>query len=412
MKDNSLFKKLFYNRIMLLILPICMWQLYAWHGFPYILCKMAGFISGFILLFASLNLIIKRKSQGSYFLVKDISNIILCLIISWCTALVFWNQSIDGSYRSSIDVINLCFFFYLINGRFSKENVIRMIIYLGVLNIILWGYALSMSPLKVFGYLGFYDSDEYVINRGIARISLPGQNFQILLYYYALVKCFRKNNKFFWIIASVLLFCISCSTMTRMKIATILLVSVYYFFSINKFKVKGLTITIMVLCACFAIANLYFHSYIDLLLSLTIEQFTGNVSKQDDGFYRLHEYYFFFIEFKNNLLTSIFGNGFPSHSDLGTYINSLKVKGYYPDDVAFASLYIYMGVVGLIMYLRMFTHSIFKRVSSDIIFVKLTLIYILISSITLMNIYDSVTISTCLYLIWIDNKQKQTTSIR
>ena len=42
----------------------------------------------------------------------------------------------------------------------------------------------------------------------------------------------------------------------------------------------------------------------------------------------------------------ILGNGFPNSSSLENYINLLKIKGYYPDDVAYAAVYIYIWAFG------------------------------------------------------------------
>lgn len=79
-----------------------------------------------------------------------------------------------------------------------------------------------------FGYIGTLDSDEYVINRGLARIELNGTNFQVLLYFYALVESYVSRKKLLWIPFTFILFIFTCASMTRFKIAVIILVTLYF----------------------------------------------------------------------------------------------------------------------------------------------------------------------------------------
>lgn len=43
-------KRLFYNRVFLILFPIFVWQLYAYTLIPTVICKMAGFLGTFLLL--------------------------------------------------------------------------------------------------------------------------------------------------------------------------------------------------------------------------------------------------------------------------------------------------------------------------------------------------------------------------
>lgn len=123
--------------------------------------------------------------------------------------------------------------------------------------------------------------------------------------------------------------------------------------------------------------------------------------------YRLKEYIFYFRDFKNNFITMILGNGFPNSSSLENYINLLKIKGYYPDDVAYAAVYIYMGFWGLYLYFKLFWTLVKQKVSQNMDFAKLGILFIVLSSFTLMNVFDSIAIATCSYLIFIDKFQKK-----
>ena len=96
----------------------------------------------------------------------------------------------------------------------------------------------------------------------------------------------------------------------------------------------------------FGIVDHFLHDYVEILTGLTTSQFSGKISKEDEGMYRLKEYIFYFRDFKNNFITMILGNGFPNSSSLENYINILKIKGYYPDDVAYAAVYIYIWAFG------------------------------------------------------------------
>ena len=206
---------------------------------------------------------------------------------------------------------------------------------------LLWIYAILSSPKIIFGYIGTFDSDEYVINRGLARIELNGTNFQVLLYFYALVESYVSRKKLLWIPFTFILFIFTCASMTRFKIAVIILVTLYFILFRVSLNFKKVFLGILGILLLFGIVDHFLHDYVEILTGLTTSQFSGKISKEDDGMYRLKEYIFYFRDFKNNFITMILGNGFPNSSSLENYINLLKIKGYYPDDVAYAAVYIW-----------------------------------------------------------------------
>ena len=399
-------KRLFYNRVFLILFPILVWQLYAYTLIPTVICKMAGFLGTFLLL------ILGGKQFFNGLFSRDtikttISLIILCAFITWFTSLVFWNQNFLASFRGSSIVLSLAFFFYLVNGKFSKQDIIRMVIILGILYTLLWIYAILSSPKIIFGYIGMFDSDEYVINRGLARIELNGSNFQVLLYFYALVESYVSRKKLLWIPFTFILFILTCASMTRFKIAVIILVTLYFILFRESLNFKKVFLGILGILLLFGIVDHFLHDYVEILTNLTTTQFSGQVSKEDDGMYRLKEYIFYFRDFKNNFITMIFGNGFPNSSSLQNYINLLKIKGYYPDDVSYAAVYIYMGFWGLYLYFKLFWTLVKQKVSQNMDFAKLGILFIVLSSFTLMNVFDSIAIATCSYLFFIDKFQKK-----
>ena len=399
-------KTIFYNKYFSILLPILVWQLYAYSGIPTIFCKISGFLASFFLLVVTFRSICKSLSFNSK-LENYVGWILFSMFLTFVMAYLFWNQRITSSFRAAFSAMSLSYFFYLRQGNFSKKSVVFIITVLGILNVILWGYALSVSPKIIFGFIGKDDSDMYVMNRGIARIELNGSNFQVLLYFYCLANCFLKMQKIKWGVLTFILFVVCSSSMTRFKIISIVLVSLYWIFFKNRLSFKSI-ILISVVLGIFIIGVLtYFSSYLEILAELTTEQFSGRLSESSDGLYRLKEYGFFIFDFQNNVITRLFGNGFVGDSNLGSYVNKMKMMGFYPDDVSYAFVYVQMGLLGLFLYLKLLLKCCRLNVSKDVVFAQLMILYIAVSSITLMNVFDSITFATCLYLLWLDIKQKK-----
>lgn len=143
---------------------------------------------------------------------------------------------------------------------------------------------------------------------------------------------------------------------------------------------------------------------IEILLNLTANQFKGKLSSNNDGMWRAREYIYFITEFNTNPFTYILGNGFANSSSLQILLDRIKVlKMYFLSDVSYMQIFISMGLIGLFLYLKLIIKAISLKTDTSLIYVKLYLLYALVSNLTIDTILDTLTLSICLYLIYRSN---------
>lgn len=390
----------------LLFVPALCYQFFQYRAIPLVILKLTGFISSAVLFLISFKeIFFKQYSTGSIpFWIKTI----ICLtLFSFLTALIVWDQPIQNSFRSSINFINLSFFFVLVKWRVDQNQIIRLIQVYAILVMLLWVYAISQFPTMMFGKLG---DDDVVMkmfdNRGGIRIRLLGHSFAILCLYYYIGKAMTTTGKgkLMYFILSFVVFVFTCTDKTRSNMVSIVGAAIIMLYFYNKnaivYVFKICVLGIAVLC----LLMYFFGDTVIALVELTEDQFSSG-SKEDDGLYRLKEYIFFFTEFKNSFFTILFGNGAGNHSELQMYLDSMKQKGYFLNDVNYANIYITLGIVGLIAYIGLVRSILIIPTAKNIFFAKIYIVYSVFATITIDALLDSIPLSICAYLIYNNHQQ-------
>lgn len=392
-----------YQYFILYGLPLLIFQLFQYREIPAIILKMSGFIAPVLLFIITFKFLCNRKYKHN-----EIPNIIKWILIDvlivYFMAYFFWEQPFLNSYRSSIWCLNLIYFFLLLKYKFTEKELIYFIIIFSIINILLWIYALTQAPQVIFGRIG--DSDDiahYSNNRGLFRISILGRNLVTLLFFFFFVKMFKGRKIIHFFISFILLIYI-CSDLTRFNIASVLLTLICYVVFIAKKEVKSILFTISVLFLSIILIYSIWGEQIEILLNLTANQFKGKLSSNNDGMWRAREYIYFITEFNTNPFTYILGNGFANSSSLQILLDRIKVlKMYFLSDVSYMQIFISMGLIGLFLYLKLIIKAISLKTDASLIYVKLYLLYALVSNLTIDTILDTLTLSICLYLIYRSN---------
>lgn len=122
------------------------------------------------------------------------------------------------------------------------------------------------------------------------------------------------------------------------------------------------------------------HDALTTYVQMTQEQVENN---EDEDDIRVEMAKFMLFDYnQSNLFRVIFGNGFPSgDSEYSLQLRKLsRNQHYYTDDVGIIQIFVYLGLVGLIVYFLVFYKGIKTTVPIEFSFGKLFLIhYILIS---------------------------------
>jgi len=316
----------------------------------------------------------------------------------------FWNQPIPNTFRSSIAYFNLSFFFLLLKYKVRTESLIWLVFIYTIIVVLLWFYAIGQAPNIVFGSLGEDDFTELVNNRGGYRIRILGTTLSIICYFYFITKAYLHRKRWMYGVA-ILLFLFNCTDLTRSNMASIVIATLVLFYLLNRNVLTFMVKTIIAVSITLALIYYFFSENIDILINLTDSQFErGN---EDDGFYRLKEYVFFFTEFNKSWLTILFGNGAENNSDLQMYVNQLKLKGYYSDDVSYVIPFLQIGILGLLYYLFLFYKALKTPVQKEYLFAKIYIVYVVFSSLTITTLLDSIPITICMYMIYVNRINKK-----
>ena len=93
---------------------------------------------------------------------------------------------------------------------------------------------------------------------------------------------------------------------------------------------------------------------------------------------------YFFTELnEGDIFKNIFGNGIYTHdlSPYGKLMDYAHEIGYWESDVGYAEIFVYFGLIGLIALLIWFIGVLTVRIPSEYFFLKIYLIFIIISMI-------------------------------
>lgn len=397
----------FYQYIILYGLALLILQLFQYRKIPVVVLKMSGFIAPALMFFCFFKTIwLNHYERGSIpYLIKCV---LICAFFSYFMALVFWGQGILDSYRSSIWCLNLMFFFVLYKYKFTHKELLCFVTIFSIINIILWAYSITKAPEVTFGMIGEDDySAHYNDNRGGFRIDIMGRDVVILLFFYYIVRMFKEKKT--WLFAlCFLIFAFICSDLTRSRIGSVIITVMLYVVFMSKNRMKMICMLALVAICSMLLINYFWGDLIDQLFSLTEDQFSGKMSNNDDGMWRIWEYKFFLFDFNDNIITTIFGNGFANSSPLNDYLNRLKeTRSFYADDVSYMELFIPMGLLGLFIWLRMIFKSIKSSASDEVIYLKLYLWYALISNFTVGTLLMAIPLCISMYLIYMNSKKEK-----
>ena len=304
-------------------------------------------------------------------------------------------------YRVSASLFVFLFFFYLCKKRPPLKFIENYILVFGILYILLWLFAFSQLPTRIFGV-----GDETIegTSRGMERINFTGRLSLILAYFLCLTRYFL-TKKYIYVAAVIIFFVFIVLQLTRQLILWTALVSIYYIFK----KSKKLIITCMAfVCIGYTfIGNIKLSedSILGSMVALTIKQNKENQYINEEDI-RITEYKYFMGDFSKNIITDIIGNGMP-HFD-SSYGKSYWIrdqeKGLYLSDVGYAKMYAVNGLIGLCLYLFLFIYSLRKRIPKQLAYCKLFILFMIPANIAASwysTVDGQIAVSICIYLMYL-----------
>lgn len=301
--------------------------------------------------------------------------LVILTALSIIFAYIFWGQSIIYGYRVAVPEFSLLFYFYLYKRKPSLRSLEKYIIIFGILYCLLWLYAFSQIPTRVFGIAELGDINEE-LKRGMIRVNFIGRGFLILSYFLALNKAFVLKKKIYFV-ASAIFYIFIIAQLTRQLIFLTALVTVIYIFKKSK-KTLFLAITaILFLFITGQNIKMNPDTILGSLIVLTEEELNDN--KQGEENVRIAQYRYFFTEWSPNIIADIVGNGLPHwKTSYGNYEGKLRTqKGFFLDDIGYGRMKVVTGYIGLVLWLILFIRCCFVRMPEHLMYAWMFMVFFL-----------------------------------
>lgn len=324
--------------------------------------------------------------------------IILSIIISMCSAYIFWNQSLVVTFVASLPFLSFFIFFFLWEQN-TKIDTIEIVIWIFcVIFLVCFFYALFRAPTRVFAGYGELGK-EIDTSRGIYRIRLTiiGGGPLYLAYFCALVK-YKNTKRKRWLAATLFLLAVIVMQLGRQSILFSVLVSVFFLLSKTQWKKKALLLTAG-LTVWYLLPD---NMIINKMMKLTQNQYEAQVleSKED---IRLSAYKFYLFDVSPSFFNIVFGNGMYAlgKSDYGNFIDRYgRGNGYIPADVGYASIYLFFGIFGLGIFALITIRVLNQHVPESYIYAKMYIIFLMLGSFAGDTLLGSIpTLCMALYIL-------------
>ena len=372
------------------------------------------FYGGVAILFFSFLLIfnfkrILRHIRGNN-ITSIVSKLLMMFILSILWVFILWGQL---PWRSMIvmgsigGIFPLIIYFTLQKYKISTQTLVKAIIIIYILYVICYLIGLYTIPTPLFGYTERSSSIEEIADsitqRGVIRLGVPGGYFVLLIFFLILTR--YKNKKIFYLLLIPVAITLLMRGTRTPFFATVIIAVIYYLWQIkHKWIIISIGI-IMYICSTpiyQMILNSDSNNAIVKYVQMTSNQIERSNEKEED--IRIEMARYMFTEFnEGNILRTLFGNGVPGYN--GHYAKIIEKLGdkrdYYPVDTAFTTIYVYFGIIGLILYAQLLWIVIRTKVTPEGSFAKLYIFYLyLISPANSALIFSgSLTLGIALYII-------------
>lgn len=262
-------------------------------------------------------------------------------------------------------------FFLLKKTKINIFDLEKMMLLIGVINVILTFQLWALLPNQLFGSIRLEED-----GRG-TRIGITGDIFKVFLLFYSLYKFKQKKQKT-WLLSIVLCFITVLISLTRQVMVITTILSVLYYLKGIKWYKKIMAV-IIALSISLAVVQL---PYFSNLLEVTERQ-QENESNGDENI-RITATKFYVNEAQVNVLTRIFGNGCYSYgnSDYGRDAYRQQYMTLcFPSDVGLVSVYFLFGILAIVGMGLIVIKTIKLKIPIRFGYMKYVIYYIMLASI-------------------------------
>lgn len=294
----------------------------------------------------------------------------LVIVVSSIVCLITWGQSIFDTLLSSVPFFSFVLYYYLIDKRLKVSEIENVLWWFLLIFIVCFYIALAVAPTRLF--LGYGEIGKDIdMERGMSRIRLThiGAGPLYLCFFLAISKLKYAVKKKNWLL---LVFVLFVTIVLQLGRQAILFSAVFglllYLQGISVFKK---IIIVGAIAGVVYIIPLIAGSIFQGLKDRTEQELESQEDGEDNV--RIAAYRLYTTGISRNILNDIFGNGLPSlgKSTYGEYIDKNgRDNGLIPNDVGYASLYLYYGFVGMVLFLFILVKVMRIRVDKQYSYAK------------------------------------------
>lgn len=341
------------------------------------------------------NRIKQRYPSKAYWMMM--TAIILSVLLVW----IIYDQPFIVSLVTTLpNIFSYLFFFILLKYSLDKGLLMKFVKIMVICSLVMYIVNVLTFPNLIFGA----GQDEYDDSRGFVRLGVPMIEFVILWLFYSVNQWIMSGRKKWLIWIAITIFLVVMS-LTRQFI----LISVVFSFLMIMQKAKiWKKIAVISAVAFFTMFVLPDIPIYKSMMELSQKQVEDNKYNKED--IRITAWRFYTVEYQENFVTRIMGNGLPSigNSTLGDKFEKTVAleyggNGCYYVDVGWAGFYWLYGIFGVFGLLTLLVKASFSALRKKKNYQFYWLLFIIISSISSAPIlFHSQVVSLCivLYLIF------------
>lgn len=346
---------------------------------------------------------------------KQVWQLCLLFVFAMIWGWVYWNESIYYALKNLFraqGTFTLFFYFILKRYNVSYKAVLKAILSITILYSLCYIIGILTFPDQLFGAtLNFDDTDfeKSLEDRGVLRLFMQGADFIILAIFFFLIN--YKNKKIYYLfLIPLFVMLVIRGTRTPLIVASLICL-VYYLKSLKSRFLAVLIFVFAVLSfnvANEALLNSNSDNPIVKYVQLTTNQIESNQNKGESDI-RVQMATYMLTELnEENPICSLIGNGIPGMGEYNTKLTRLENNNsFWVVDVGFIVIFVYFGILGLILYTWLLIVIIKTRVDSKYEFAKFYLYYlylILPTNCSLITL-SSFMVAIALYLVYLGNKE-------
>lgn len=348
--------------------------------------------------------IFSRKNTGNK-VSDNVHSILMMFAFSIFLPFIFWDQPFYSTLYGMVPIMPLCFYFVLEKLDISTTSARYVIFVMTILYSLVQISALSTFPNNLFGFseASILEADANLSLRGVIRLNVPGADFVVISIF--LLACLsREKSKKHILLLIVPLFILLITRGTRTPIVMTTIVFVGYFLM----KLKNRYIAVV---SIFLLGFILFQLYdfilqndtsgiLSSLVLMTGDQISAISAGDEDPRIRMTNH--FLLHFNDNFFQYLLGNGaYALNSNYGKTILKLAEDGMCIPDVCPVMIFVFFGIVGLVLYVRLFVSVIRLRIEDNCQYAKLYIVYLLLISPTNVQFFyiSPIIFSLILYII-------------